>query len=343
MNGIVDALSKVANQSGPQLKWSQLYDYLVSFPDPPTRISDTFYTSVLGYYTAIDSLGNLPKTLAENALNSPSGLELKTEFRLAAGDVGSPASASDVDAVFTRTLAPNDLPGGRGNKVIIEQLKRTPAEWNTETPQCWAMIAYRYNQSNALPARCYQFTVKVPDNLSDVLTHTTPSLYPGWLEILAFKGTLDNANTQHRLAIMLEKSAGDTGMRFVVRFDLFNKNLAGGAISEDIPTALWRMESAEGSLLDGHVYDVYLYFDQRTPASDTTGVTSILIVDKTDNVVSMSDTKTGVATCGYDGAPTGRLSFHGLYTGGYPSSGTIIIEFANLLVLDKIPVAMPAP
>lgn len=341
MNGIVDALSKVANQSGPQLKWSQLYDNLVTFPDPPTG-SDVFYTSQLGTYTAYDSLGHRPATLFTVLNSITSGVGLRTEFRIGAGDVGSPGSAADVDAVFTRTLAPNDMLGGKGNKVVLEQLKRTPAKWNTETPQCWAMIAYRGNATNPLPALCYQFTVKVPSNLSDILTHTDPATYTGWFEFAAWKDGKSNSTMYHRYGLVFEKKPGETGMRFALRFDLFRRDLSNNVISNDTPTALWRMESEEGTLEDGKQYTVYTYIDQKLDYTDLTGETEILIINDTDKTIAMRDSKTGVPTCGYANTPIARPIFHGIYTGGFPSTGTIKIEYGNTFIWDKPPIRISA-
>lgn len=338
----VDALSKVAAQSAASLKWSQLYDNTVAFA-APARVADSFYIGQLDTYADIDSLGFAPRKLAVAMGGRDGFISVRTEFILADGDVGTPPDVADVAAVFTRTIAPNDMIGGRGNKVVIEQLKRTPTKWNSETPQCWAMIGYRYDETTAVPPLCYQFTVKVPDNLSDILTHTEPATYTGWFEFFAFKEGVNNAETYHRYGLFFEKKPGDTGMRFTVRFDLFYRDLSGNVIPSNIPKAVWRMESAEGSLEDGKQYTIYFYVDQKLDYTDLSGVTSIVITNDTDQTVAMSDSVTGVPTCGYSNTPIGRPIFHGVYTGGFPSTGTIVIEYGNTFIWDAPPIAMPAP
>lgn len=321
--------------SDRSLLWTQLYDNLVAFPAPTG--SGTFYTSTLNNNTAYDSLGKSPLQLysALNTVNSA----IRSEFIIASGDVSSGTNA-DIDPVFQRSFVANDMPGARGNKIVINQLKRTPAEWNAETPQFWPMIVYRYSAANPLPPLCYGFSMRAPANLSSILQHSNPSVYPGWLEIMFFKGTLDNANTQHRLALVLEKSAGETGMRFRVRFDLFNKNLSGAAISASVPTALWAMLSDEGSLIAGDTYDIYLYFNQQLPTTNLSGVVSVLIINTSRNIVAMSDSITDVPTCGYDAAPVGRIAFHGCYTGGFPDIGDIQIEYSNTQIWSGPPILM---
>lgn len=329
MLGLNFALSKMQ----PQLKWSNLMDNAVVFP--AMAGSNTFYTEALDLYTTYDSLGNRPYDLfspSKNILNTSAGVYIRSENIIDSDDVSS-NTATDVAAVFTKSFATNDHPGGKGNKVVITQLKRTPPKWGDGTPQVWQLTIGRYLPNNPLPALTYKFSMKVPSNLSEILTHTNPSLYPAWFECLAFKGTTDNNNTQHRISIQLVKQPGETGMRFLVRFDLFNKDLNGNAlpVSATTPTFLWDMKSAEGSLIAGDTYDVYFHFDQRTPSTDLTGVVKILIINTSKNTVAMNDMRTGVATCGYDAAPVGRLYFFGLYTGGFPASGNIQIEYGNLM------------
>lgn len=337
----IDALSKVANQSGPQLKWSQLYDYLVSFAaTSKPGASNTLYIDQLDAYADVDSLAHAPRHLATAMGGTDGFIDLRTEYGLAAGDVSAMPGVADVAAVFTKTIAANDMIGGKGNKVVLEQLKRTPTKWNDETPQVWAMIGYRYNTTTPVPPLCYQFTVKVPANLSDILTHTDPATYTGWFEFFALKDGASNSTMYHRYGLVFEKQPGETGMRFALRFDLFRRDLSNNVISNDIPTALWRMESEEGALEDGKQYTIYLYVDQRLDCTDLSGVTKILITNDTDKTVAMSDSKTGVPTCGYANTPIARPIFHGIYTGGFPSSGTIIIAYGNTFVWYGMPVAL---
>ena len=315
------------------------YGALTKAPD-----SDAFYTETLDSYSNRDSCGYGYGTALFSALNTPNGVDLRSENIIAAGDVGSPASSADVAAVWSKSITATDAPGCIGNKLTITQLKRTPAEWNNgSTPQYWGMVFYRYNASAhaipqlALPPLCYRFTVKTPTNLADVLYNPG---YNGWMEIFAIKGTLVNANTQHRLSIVLNRGNGESGIRVYVRFDLFNKDMNGNNISDDTPTLLWGMLSDEGAIVPGNHYDFYLYFDQRNNRTDLTGLTEILVIDKTTNTVAFQDSKTGVPTCGYDQANGGRIFFYGLYTGGFPSSGNIVMEYSGCQIWDSMPVVI---
>ena len=303
-----------------------------------TKASNTLYTETLNYGSNRDSCGYGYGDSLFSALNTPSGVDLRAENIIAAGDVGSPASTSDVAAVWSKSISATDAPGCIGNKLTITQLKRTPAEWNNETPQYWGMVFYRYMVgTNALPPLCYRFTVKTPTNLADAIYNPGSR---GWMETFAIKGTLDNANNQHRLGIMLNRGNGESGIRVYVRFDLFNKDMSGNNISGGTPTLLWGMLSDEGAIVPGNHYDFYLYFDQRNNRTDLTGLTEILVIDKTTNTVAFQDSKTGVPTCGYDQANGGRIFFYGLYTGGFPSSGNIVMEYSGCQIWDSMPVVI---
>lgn len=321
---------------GSELLYTNYLDGTISYGAlTATGTSVTNYMQSLNYGSNRDSCGYGYGDALFNALNTPSGVDLRAENIIAAGDVGSPASTADVAAVWSKSISATDAPGCIGNKLTITQLKRTPAEWNNETPQYWGMIFYRYNVStNALPPLCYRFTVKTPTNLADVIYNPGSR---GWMEIFAIKGTLDNANTQHRLSIVLNRENGESGIRVYVRFDLFNKDMNGNDISGGAPTLLWGMLSDEGAIVPGNHYDFYLYFDQRNNRADLTGLTEILVIDKTTNIVAFQDSKTGVPTCGYDQANGGRIFFYGLYTGGFPSSGNIVMEYSGCQIWDSMP------
>ena len=257
----IDAL--LPGGKGAKLLYTNYLDGTISYGAlTKAPYSNTLYTETLNSYSNRDSCGYGYGHSLFSALNTPSGVDLRAENIIAAGDVGSPASTADVAAVWSKSISATDAPGCIGNKLTITQLKRTPAEWNNESPQYWCMVFYRYNvATNALPPLCYRFTVKTPTNLADVLYNPG---YNGWMEIFAIKGTLDNANTQHRLSIVLNRGNGESGIRVYVRFDLFNKRMDGTTIpGVTVPELLWGMLSDEGAIVPGNHYDFYLYFDQR--------------------------------------------------------------------------------
>lgn len=329
----IDAL--LPGGKGAKILYTNYLDGTISY-GALTKASNTLYTETLNNYSNRDTCGYGYGSALFSALNSAlSGVDLRSENIIAAGDVGSPASTADVAAVWSKSISATDAPGCIGNKLTITQLKRTPAEWNNETPQYWGMVFYRYNVgTNVLPPLCYRFAVKIPTNFADVIYNPGSR---GWMEIFAIKGTLDNANNQHRLSIVLNRENGESGIRVYVRFDLFNKDMSGNNISDGTPTLLWGMLSDEGAIVPGNHYDFYLYFDQRNNRADLTGLTEILVIDKTTNTVAFQDSKTGVPTCGYDQANGGRIFFYGLYTGGFPSSGNIVMEYSGCQIWDSMP------
>lgn len=330
----IDAL--LPGGKGAKLLYTNYLDGTISYGAlTAAGLSVTNYTQSLNYGGNRDSCGYGYGDSLFSALNTPSGVDLRAENIIASGDVGSPASTSDVAAVWSKSISATDAPGCIGNKLTITQLKRTPAEWNNETPQYWGMVFYRYNVgTNALPPLCYRFTVKTPTNLADVIYNPGSR---GWMEIFAIKGTLDNANNQHRVSIVLNRENGESGIRVYVRFDLFNKDMNGNDISGGAPTLLWGMLSDEGAIVPGNHYDFYLYFDQRNNRTDLTGLTEILVIDKTTDTVAFQDSKTGVPTCGYDQANGGRIFFYGLYTGGFPSTGNTVLEYSGCQIWDSMP------
>lgn len=309
----------------PKLLWSCLFDNAFAY-QTKTAGSGTFYTENIDEWTTYDSLGFRFRHLT-TVYNTATGNSNRSEIILASGDSGSP----DTD-VFTKQILANDMPGGKGNKLVLTQLKRTPAKWNSETPQIWPIVNIRYLPNNPWPPLIWSFQIKIPSNMSDILTHTSPSLYTAWMEIFALKGTLDNNNNQHRLSVQLVRLPGETGMRFTLRFDLFNKDVNGNPISASSPTFLWDIRSDEGTLVAGQVYTVYILFDQKSSIADLTGKAKFLVVNNTTNTTVVNAMKTGVPTCGYDGAPVGRAYLLGLYTGGFPTVGNVTLEYGNLMI-----------
>lgn len=335
----IDAL--LSGGKPPKLLYTNYLDGTISY-GALAKAGDTSTTNYIQSLTNSsnrDSCGYGYGTALFAAFDSTYlGMDLRAENIIAAGDVGSPSTAADVAPVWSKTISATDAPNCIGNKITIEQLKRTPAEWNNETPQCWPLVFYRRDfASKVLPPLCYRFVVKIPTNFADVVDNPGTR---GWMEIFAIKGTENNNTNQHRLSIQLIRESGESGIRIYVRLDLFNKRMDGTTISGGGLELLWGMMSEEGAIVPGNYYDFYLYFDQRVDRSDLTGVTKILVIDKSTNAIAYQDSKTGVPTCGYDQASGGRIYMCGLYTGGFPSSGTITMEYSGCQIWDSMPVIL---
>lgn len=334
----------------PKLLLTQRYDGSFAWPALTASGNRFYYADATG----TDSGGH-NTTTARIALNSPDGVSFRQENIIFRPDNGiGPTDViagndTDVYAVFDRALVANDTPGGRGNKLVLTQLKRTPAEWTStnnslSAPQFWAMIMYRFSvnamsggvYTYPLPPLCYKFRMKYPANMLSVLAGNPG--YQAWAEHWAIKGGPDNNNTQHRLAFKSIIDAGETGIRFELRFDLFNKNVDGSAIPATVPTGLWNIKSAEGAAIPGDLYDVYVYFDQKSSVDDLTGVAQLMVVNLSKNTVAMAESITDVPTIGYDGIPGGRIMWDGCYTFGFPDGETIQYEYSDHELWSRSPV-----
>lgn len=336
----------------PKLLLTQRFDGTFAWPALISgSASNQFYYCDA---TGTDSGGH-NTTTARIALNSPAGVGYRQENLIYKPDNGIgptdviAANSSDVDAVFTKSLAANDTPGGRGNKLVLTQLKRTPAKWtsnnnSTSTPQCWPLTMYRYSvnvnsggvYTYPLPPLCYKFRMRLPANMASVLAGNPGA--QAWAENWAIKGGDNNNNTQHRLAFKTIIDAGETGIRFELRFDLFNKNVDGTALPATQPTKLWDIKSAEGAAIPGDIYDIYIYFDQRPSISDLSGLAQIMVVNLSKNAITMAGSITGVPTIGYDRIPGGRIFWDGCYTFGFPDGETIITEYSDHEIWSSPPV-----
>lgn len=259
------------------------------------------------------------------------------------------ADATDVNAVFAKSLVPNDTPGGRGKKLVLTQLKRTPAKWtrvnnSSSTPQCWPLVMYRYYSGEMqdgvgkypLPPLCYKWRMRLPANMLSVLAGNPG--HQAWAENWAIKGGVDNGDTQHRLAFKSIISAGETGIRFELCFDLFNKNVDGTALPATQPLTIWSLKSAEGAAIPGDIYDIYIWFDQKIRIADLSGSAQVMVVNLSKDIVTMTDSITDVPTIGYDGVPGGRIYWEGCYTFGFPDGETIVIESSDIEIWNRPPV-----
>ena len=179
-----DALSIFANNinTAPKLAFTHLFDSGVPLvaDSALAKGTDYFYTNL---YTGNDSLGH-STTDFKNAVNTSSFYE-REEVIIDPADVVS-ATYTDIAAVFSRSSAANDMPGGKGNKIVYTQNKRTDTIWGSKSyPQIWGTIGYRTNITTQLPPLRYSFQIKVPSNLADILTGRVGA--GEWWEIFGIK------------------------------------------------------------------------------------------------------------------------------------------------------------
>jgi len=343
----MDALGQIANNPSvaPKLLLTHRYDGGINWAGSLSRSSSIFYYKDIPD-GSVDSLNYGPYK-ARTALASPSGVGFRQENIIFHPDDGIGATdvisdnSTDVPLVFSTAYPASTICNKKGNMLVIEQLKRTPPEWNStnnsrSAPQFWSLIMYRYSYTVRMLPRCFKFSMKLPANLLDILADN-PN-YQAWKENWCAKGNNSNSDSQHRYAFKTVINAGETNARFELRFDLFNKDLSGATLPDTQPTGLWSLTSDEGAANPGDEYDVYIYIDQRVDRTDLDGETKVLVINRTQNTVAMKESITGVATCGYDQAPIGRISWGGCYTFGWPSSGTIVLQYADYQIWDKMPV-----
>lgn len=333
----LDALSGLANIASvaPKLVMTNLNDASIVWP-AYSGSGQFYWTDIIGS----DSLGYGPSSMS-GALNS-TGL-IRREVLIAAGDVVA-GTATDIDAVFDIQTAANDFPGGRGKKVVMKQLKRTPAEWSGNYPQVWNAIYYRSNWNNPLPPLCYRFQMKLPSNMIDVLADNPAN--QGWSEEFALKSNINNNLIDSRVALKTIRAAGESQLRFRLDFDIFDKRIAwpdplleGNSLSPGVPLNLWYMQSALGAAIPGDTYDIYIYFKPPVNKTDyVTGLCQILIVNISQNTIALCDEMYGVPMKGYYNYEMAKVLTQGIYIGGFPSVGNIQIEYSGMQFWSRMPV-----
>lgn len=350
---LADAFSGLVNnsQTSPKLLATHFFDGSIGYPSPPTASGNRYYYSDA---TGVDGYGHGSSTI-KNILNSATtGVNIRREtilvsptdtYATGGGDVVF-GDYRDIPAVFDHSIVPNDMPGGKGNKIVITQLKRSAQEWKDSYPQTQLMFMRR-DWQNPLPTLCYAFKMKLPANMIDVLADN-PS-YQGWSEQLAIKSNIDNTLTDRRLALKTVREAGESQLRFRLDFDIYKNALPGtivagvpvatGSVLPAGPTNFWYLESALGAAIPGDIYQIYIYF--KPPAGDytdtTTGLVQILIVNLSKNTIALSGQKSGVAMKGYYNYEMARIYTHAIYTGGWPSSGNIQFEYSDFQFWSRPP------
>ena len=331
-----DALSILANKvnTAPKLRFTHLFDSGVPLVADSALIKDNlvnhFYTNT---YTGSDSLG-YSTTDFKNAVDTTSFYE-REEVTIDPLDVVA-ANYTDIATVFNRSSAINDFPGGKGNKIIYTQIKRNDVIWgNRSYPQVWGTIGYRTDITKQLPTLRYSFQIKVPSNLTDILTGRVVA--DEWWEIFGIKANWDNSKTDSRLTLMLRRDVNTRALYFQLQLTLFGYNSGTGTYINY--SSAWNLNSAPGALIPGDIYKVDLYFKPPLTNIDMSGVAQILIINQSKNTIAMKDEKTNAQMMG-DGEfgqginmfNFGRIILAGLYTGGFPATGSITVEYGNIMI-----------
>lgn len=329
-----DALSILANKvnTAPKLRFTHLFDAGVPLVADSALAKGTnnFYTNI---YTGNDSLGH--STTDFKSCVDTTGFYEREEVIIDPLDVVA-ANYTDIATVFNRSSAINDFPGGKGNKIIYTQIKRNDVIWgNRSYPQVWGTIGYRTDITKQLPTLRYSFQIKVPSNLTDILTGRVGS--DEWWEIFAIKANWDNSKTDSRLTLMLRRDVNTRALYFQLQLTLFGYNSGTGTYSNY--SAAWNLNSAPGTLIPGDIYKVDLYFKPPATNVDMSGVAQILIINQSKNTIAMKDEKTNAQMMG-DGEfgqginmfNFGRIMWAGLYTGGFPATGNITVEYGNIMI-----------
>lgn len=334
----IDALSGLANNPdlSAKLLHTHLYDGTLTIP----ALADLSKSGPVFYYaqwSGDDSRG-FDSSADINAAFDTTSSYCRTEVIITntppkspdtgAGDVVAD-TAADLAEVYTVSYAPNDMPGGIGNKIILQQLKRSCNEWGVSTPQIWSHIIGRNDwATKQIPALLYSFQVRIPTNIADIMDRRGSSL-PEWCEELFLKTHDDNAHTDSRIAVKLYRDGVTRALKFEALCDLFVKDLAG---TDKSFMTLWSLKSADDTLIGGDAYRIDLYFKPPSGISDVSGELQILITNLSKNVVAMADSITDITMCGFYSYNFARVAFAPIYTGGFPPSGNITFEYGNFKI-----------
>lgn len=319
---------------GNTLKYTHFFDNTLALP-ADASLSGTGTAFYYGSWTGADSIGYTPSDL--NSALDTSTSYYRTEIIISPGSsISSPpgdvnsGTYTDATDVYSWGTSANDMQGGKGNKFTITQLKRTTVEWNAQsTPQMWMGIVGRNSwASSQIPDLCYSYQVKVPSNLADIMDRRAG--FSEWFETFFIKSNSDNNLTDSRIAVAWNRDVTTRAFSWRILFDLFVKDLYGTALSSS--NNLWGYSSEPGTLVAGHVYQVNLYFAPPASKTDMTGKVQVLIVDQTNNTVALAVTIKNVVMMGYNNHNFARVAMGGLYTGGFPPSGNITLEYGNFMI-----------
>lgn len=280
--------------------------------------------------TGSDSMGN-GKTQLQTALNSTVNWQY-ANIIVTPDDVGSPATLADFAAVYTKTISANDMPGGKGNKFTLTQLKRSSAKWaDTSRPQ--SLIFTTRTQNNPLNTLYVRKKITIPSNMIAVLSGSASI---GWCETDAIKCSHDIGNTVDlRYSNQVFKKQGESGLRFMAQID---RGTGGSPVSATYPKL-----SAEGSCIPGDTY-LMEYFIKR-PATGgasnlTDGLYQVVYTNlRTNERFEVCNEVGGI----HWGVNNGQFSlfYHYLsYTGGFDAPNPFVLEFSDLEYWDMPPNAL---
>lgn len=278
-------------------------------------------------FSGTDSMGN-GKTSLQTALQS-TVLWQAYKTIVDPTDVSSPPVLTDFTDVIDFTIAANDAPGGKGNKLIMTQKKRSATKWTGFRPQA-ASVTTR-TQNVPLNSLYVRKKIKIPSNMVDVLSG---SATVGWCELDAIKCSPDFGTTVDlRYNVQAQKLQGESGLRFVSQIDR-------GTGSTNVITP---GTSTEGFCNPGDWFLMEYYI--RRPATGgynntTDGLFQVVMTNL--NTLAREvilDQRGGIAF----GLSNGQLSLfyqYLQYTGGFPSVGTFVLEVAEVEYWDMPPNAL---
>lgn len=326
MSGNYTANTRLKLRKPAQPFWSCYWDNLVSLGTRARVSVDYFFKATI---TGADRRGFSSPADLNSAFGNTGQFEWQYII-VDPTDVTSPDPLVGCDAVWSITTAPTTAPGGKGNELIVTQLKRSSAKWDGGSrPQLNGI--YNPSTSSARRKICIKQKFKTPSNFL-----STFDGYPvggdgfGWMELLAIKNGVGGL-TDGRFNIFVGRNflRGDTGMCFMCQFD----SGSGGG------TKYWRSDfTADGSCQPDTWYEYTYYVEQpATGGKDnlTDGICQCIIQNlSTGEFITVVNRKGG-RFYGDSNYPITRLSPILVYTGGYPSAGTLTLKFSDLEFYDE--------
>lgn len=309
MSGNYTARSKFPLRQSANVIWSNLWDNAVTIGAPATAGEAYFFKSTV---TGADSRGYAGSDLA--SLFGGTGV---FEFQY----IIDP-SDTVLSSTFDTTVATSTAPGGKGKKITLLQKKRVAAINDGSRPQAQAIT---YLTATTRRSICIKQKFMLPSNLSNILDSYTAGTGVRWMEFFAIKnGNIGDPNdsTDSRFTIQAVRLNGETGMKYRFQFD----SGAGGG------TIYWGpFHSAEGSLVPGVWHEYTVYFEQPSSTSDTAnGICKVVIQNLVSGEIVATLDQRGGQFYGSLGRKISRISPVLCYTGGWPATGTISIQFSDL-------------
>lgn len=329
MSGNYNARSRFKLRDSANVVWSCLWDGSVAIGTRAVDSVNYFFKSTV---TGTDSRGHSGTELA--TLFGSTGAFEGQYIIVDSADITPVPREDGCDAVWSVTTTATDAPGGKGNKIVVLQKKRSAAINTGSQPQ-FQMIGNLVGSTRR--SICIKQKFKLPSNLSDILDSYAAGTGTRWMEFFAVKNgnTGDpNSATDSRFTIqavrMRTNNVDETGMKYMFQFD----SGSGGG------TNFWgtSLYSAEGSLVPGVWHEFTMYIEQ--PATGgvnnlTDGIFRCKIQNLVTGDIVADVSKYGGQFYGPLERKLTRISPVLCYTGGWPATGTIQIEFSDLEISEN--------